>query len=87
MPVLDSCGVAGGRLPHQGQGTAGADYVNTSNAKLADRGSSLKAAPSGTVWTAGTDVEGKQSSADCDPHAPQAYAWVVCAVAWTQKAW
>ena len=50
MPVLDSCGVAGGRLPHQGQGTAGADYVNTSNAKLADRGSSLKAAPSGTTW-------------------------------------
>ena len=50
VPVLDSCGVAGGRLPHQGQGTAGADYVNTSNAKLADRGSSLKAAPSGTTW-------------------------------------
>jgi hypothetical protein len=57
-PPATSCsGVAGGRLPGQGQGTAGADYVNTTHAKLADRGSKLKPAPSGTVWTAGTDVE------------------------------
>ena len=57
VPVLDACGVAGGRLPGQGDGTAGADYVNTTNAKLADKGSTLKPAPSGTVWTSGTDVE------------------------------
>ena len=38
-------------------GTAGADYVNTTHAKLADRGSKLKPAPSGTTWIAGTDVE------------------------------
>ena len=57
VPVIDACGVAGGRLPGQGNGAAGADYVNTTHAKLADKGSSLKAAPSGTVWLAGTDVE------------------------------
>ena len=57
VPVLDSCGVAGGRLPGQGQGNAGPDYVDTPNAKLSDRGSTLKPAPSGTTWTAGTDVE------------------------------
>ena len=56
-PVIDSCGVAGGRLPHTGEGSAGATYVNTTNAKLADKGSKLKPAPSGTVWTAGSVVE------------------------------
>ena len=40
-PVIDSCGVAGGRLPGQGQGSAGANYVTTPNAKLADPGSKL----------------------------------------------
>jgi len=49
-PVLDSCGVAGGRLPHTGEGSAGATYVNTTHAKLADKGSELKPAPSGTTW-------------------------------------
>jgi len=44
-------------LPGQGNGEAGADYVNTSNAKLADRGSLLKPAPSDTVWVAGSNVE------------------------------
>ena len=40
-PGIDSCGVAGGRLPGQGQGSAGANYVTTPNAKLADPGSKL----------------------------------------------
>ena len=56
-PVIDSCGVAGGRLPHTGEGSAGATYFNTTHAKLADKGSELKPAPSGTVWTAGEVVE------------------------------
>jgi len=56
-PVIDSCGVAGGRLPGQGSGSAGADYRNTSNAKLGDKGSKLPPRPSGTVWKAGTSVE------------------------------
>ena len=51
----------GGGMPQYGggmpQGGFGGIYVNTTHAKLADRGSKLKAAPSGTVWTAGTDVE------------------------------
>ena len=31
--------------------------MNTTNAKLADKGSTLKPMPSGTVWVAGDDVE------------------------------
>jgi hypothetical protein len=50
-------GVAGGRLPGQGAGTAGADYVNTPHAKLADPGSKLPKVDTGTVWTAGDSVE------------------------------
>ena len=57
LQVIDSCGVAGGRLPHTGEGSAGATYFNTTNAKLADKGSNLKPAPSGTVWAAGATVE------------------------------
>jgi hypothetical protein len=56
-PVLDACGVAGGRRPGQGDGGAGAAYANTSNARLADLGSKLPARPSGTVWAAGAVVE------------------------------
>lgn len=56
-PVIDSCGVAGGRLPGQGAGAAGADYQNTSFAKLGDVGSKLPPLLSGTVWTAGSSVE------------------------------
>ena len=57
-PVIDACGVAGGRLPGEGNGNAGRSFVNTSLAKLADKGSEvLKPFPTGTVWTAGTAVE------------------------------
>lgn len=57
-PVIDSCGTAGGRLPGQGPGTAGADYRPTIHAKRGDLGSKvLKPAPSGTVWTTGQHVE------------------------------
>ena len=56
-PVIDSCGTAGGRLPGQGQGSAGASYVETINAKVGDSGSKLPPLPTGTVWKAGSDVE------------------------------
>ena len=55
-PVFDSCGMAGGHKPPQG--SFGGIYVNTSHAKLGDKGSEvLPKAPSGTIWTAGTAVE------------------------------
>ena len=38
-PVIDACGIAGGRLPGQGQGQNGAEYVNTTHAKIGDLGS------------------------------------------------
>mmetsp|Transcript_48428 Transcript_48428/g.134237 ORF Transcript_48428/g.134237 Transcript_48428/m.134237 type:complete len:262 (-) Transcript_48428:277-1062(-) len=57
-PVIDSCGVAGGRVPGQGPGGFGAEYVNTTNAKIGDLGSAtLPAHDSGVVWKAGTEVE------------------------------
>ena len=58
MQVTDACGTAGGVLPGQPAGIAGADYFDTINAKTGDLGSKvLKPRPSGTVWKAGTDVE------------------------------
>jgi len=56
-PVIDSCGTAGGRLPGQGQGSAGASYTPTKNAKVGDYGSKLPPLLTGTVWEAGSDVE------------------------------
>jgi len=56
-PVIDACGVAGGRLPGQGPGSAGADYQETIHAKRGDRGSKLPKQPSGTEWKVGTAVE------------------------------
>ena len=54
----DSCGSAGGRLPGQGQGSAGANYVTTPNAKLADPGSKLPPLTTEKpTWYAGSDVE------------------------------
>eukprot|EP00729_Bicosta_minor_P017148 gene17149-26000_t len=56
--VTDACGTAGGVLPGQKDGTAGADYMNTVNAKTGDLGSKvLKPRPSNTVWKAGDVVE------------------------------
>ena len=55
-PVIDACGVAGGRLPGQGNGCCGAEFVNTSVARLSDHGSALPKRPTGTVWKAGTNV-------------------------------
>jgi hypothetical protein len=51
-PVTDSCGVAGGIVPGQQPGVAGADYTETPLAKLGDLGSRLPPMPTGTVWTA-----------------------------------
>jgi len=56
-PVIDACGAAGGRLPGQGPGAAGADYQETFHAKRGDVGSKLPRRPSGTVWTVGDAVE------------------------------
>ena len=56
-PVTDSCGVAGGILPGQPKGIAGADYTETPLAKLGDLGSKLPAMPTGTVWTVGGIAE------------------------------
>lgn len=56
-PVIDSCGVAGGVHKNQGPAAAGGDYHNTTNAVLGDFGSKLPVQHSGTVWTAGSDVE------------------------------
>ena len=56
-PITDSCGVAGGVLPGQAKGVAGADYTETPLAKLGDLGSRLPPMPTGTVWTAGGTAE------------------------------
>jgi len=56
-PVLDSCGAAGGRLPGQGIGHAGASYQNSSLAKLGELGSRLPPMPSQATWQAGSNVE------------------------------
>ena len=56
-PVIDSCGTAGGRLPGQGQGGAGASYTPTVNANVGDAGSKLPPLPTGKTWQAGSDVE------------------------------
>mmetsp|Transcript_99003 Transcript_99003/g.154770 ORF Transcript_99003/g.154770 Transcript_99003/m.154770 type:complete len:412 (-) Transcript_99003:100-1335(-) len=57
-PVIDSCGTAGGRIPGQGAGGFGADYVNTTHVKLGDLGSkTLKPRPTGVKWIAGMEYE------------------------------
>lgn len=56
-PVIDACGVAGGRLHGQGAGCAGASFQNSSFAKMGDVGSRLPPLDSGTVWVAGSSVE------------------------------
>lgn len=59
-PVFDSCGRAGGHMPPalSGKASFGGVYINTTHAKLGDDGSkTLEAAPSGVVWSAGSDYE------------------------------
>eukprot|EP00656_Telonema_subtile_P029505 TRINITY_DN32625_c0_g1_i1.p1 TRINITY_DN32625_c0_g1~~TRINITY_DN32625_c0_g1_i1.p1 ORF type:complete len:261 (+),score=49.07 TRINITY_DN32625_c0_g1_i1:298-1080(+) len=57
-PVIDSCGVAGGRLPGQGPGGFGAVFVNTSHASLGDLGSkTLQPRDTGVQWQAGRVYE------------------------------
>ena len=56
-PVFDACGRAGGTDPTQ-KGPGEAVFATTEFAAFGDLGSEvLKAAPSGTVWTAGATVE------------------------------
>jgi len=56
-PVTDACGMAGGTAPaHAGPGVA--VFATTEFATQGDLGSKvLPKAPSGTIWTAGTNVE------------------------------
>merc|ERR1711920_603597 len=57
-PVIDSCGSAGGRIPGQGKGGFGAEYVNTTHAKIGDLGSkTLKPFSTGVKWAAGEEYE------------------------------
>mmetsp|Transcript_159101 Transcript_159101/g.296432 ORF Transcript_159101/g.296432 Transcript_159101/m.296432 type:complete len:413 (-) Transcript_159101:224-1462(-) len=57
-PVIDSCGSAGGRVPGQGNGGFGAEYKNTTHAKVGDLGSkTLKPRPTGVRWVAGREYE------------------------------
>eukprot|EP00656_Telonema_subtile_P001283 TRINITY_DN10590_c0_g4_i1.p1 TRINITY_DN10590_c0_g4~~TRINITY_DN10590_c0_g4_i1.p1 ORF type:complete len:434 (+),score=70.86 TRINITY_DN10590_c0_g4_i1:45-1346(+) len=56
-PVIDACGMAGGRFPGQGTGGAGAQYQNTSLAKRGDQGSHLPAMPPQATWKVGASYE------------------------------
>lgn len=56
-PVLDPCGTAGGRVPGQGNGGFGAQFQNTTHAKVGDLGSSLPHTPSGVTWKQGVQYE------------------------------
>jgi len=57
-PVIDSCGVAGGRIPGQGPGGFGAEYAKTKHAKVGDLGSKvLKPLPTGVEWAVGLEYE------------------------------
>lgn len=55
-PVFDPCGMAGGTT--QLNGKFGAEYVNTTHARVGDLGSAvLPEQPSGVAWAAGAVVE------------------------------
>jgi len=56
-PVIDACGSAGGRFRGQPIGAAGAQFENSSKARLGDAGSELPPLPSGTTWKAGGAYE------------------------------
>jgi hypothetical protein len=56
-PMIDSCGSAGGRLPGQPTGAAGAQYKNTSLAGTGDAGSGLPQMPPQATWKAGSSYE------------------------------
>jgi hypothetical protein len=49
--------MASGHLPPTPKLNFGGAYVNTSKAKVGDKGTSLPPAPSGTVWSAGMTYE------------------------------
>ena len=58
-PIYDACGMAGGSPSWT---KTQLSFVNTSNAKQGDLGSEvLPRAPTGVVWTAGSEVEAKWS--------------------------
>jgi hypothetical protein len=55
---MDSCGMASGHLPPTPKQNFGGQYVNTSHAKVGDKGTEvLPPAPSGTRWSAGMSYE------------------------------
>ena len=49
-PVIDACGMAGGRFPGQGVGGAGAQFQNSSVMRQGDAGSALPRGPPAAVW-------------------------------------
>lgn len=55
-PVFDSCGMAGGHLPPEGG--FGGIYVNTTNAKLGDLGSKVRAPAAGGSFRGGDPLAG-----------------------------
>ena len=56
-PLIDSCGSAGGRLPGQPTGQAGAQYRNTSLSHEGMLGSTLPPMASQATWKAGSSYE------------------------------
>lgn len=56
-PVIDACGMAGGRFPGQGVGGAGAQFQNSSVMRQGDAGSALPRGPPAAVWRAGDSPE------------------------------
>ena len=56
-PVIDPCGSAGGRIPGQPNGAAGAQFRNTTLTKEGDLGSKLPPMPSQATWKAGESYE------------------------------
>ena len=57
LTVREDLCTAGGILPGQGQGSAGASYTDTEKVKHGDLGAKLPPLDSGTTWKVGTAVE------------------------------
>lgn len=55
-PVADACGLAGG-WPWGNNGAEAGNYVNTTNAKHGQNGTTLPEMPTGVVWEIGAEAE------------------------------
>ena len=75
-PVIDSCGSAGGRLPGQGAGGFGAQYVNTTHAHVGDLGSqTLLPYDTGVEWERG---KGYEVAWTAQANHGGGYSWRLC---------